>query len=156
MVSDTTGPGVSTDTDKLRRLAEQATAAPWYLDGDAETEGYLFVGNRADGRTHGLWEIVHMTSEKMGGGQLGELTPEARTRRLADAAFIAAANPAAVIELLDRVEKLEAENAQVRALVDPWRCECVEAPGGDELVTYQCKRCALLSILNPKGQVMPV
>lgn len=104
--------------EKLQAKAEAATTGPWYLDGDAESEGHLFVGNRADGRAAGLWEIVHMSAEKMGRGNLGELTLAARSRRVADAAFIAAANPVVVLSLLDRLAAVEAERDQLRSRVD--------------------------------------
>lgn len=70
----------------LRRLAEAATPGPW-----EQSEGGMYV------------DVVDDDS------QVAEVI------RRADAAFIAAANPAAVLALLDEIERLRAgQDGEVR------------------------------------------
>ena len=71
----------------IRDIINAATPGPWYQDG-GEEGGYIFVGNRLEGETNGLWQLVHMSSEKM-----DELNEEARTRHLANARYITEMNP---------------------------------------------------------------
>lgn len=67
---------------ELRKLAEAATPGPWFVRHAATDDGLSEV---EDGRMHGLFPF----------------NCEAH-----DAAFIAAANPKTVLELLDEVTKL--------------------------------------------------
>jgi hypothetical protein len=71
----------------IRDIIEAATPGPWFED-DPGDGNRLFVGNRADGRTHGLWQIVHMSSDRM-----CDLTEEAERRHRADNRFIATFDP---------------------------------------------------------------
>lgn len=94
-----------TDPDDVVVRARQAldgiTPGPWLTD---MCGGRIFVGNRADGRQHGLWEIVHAASDR-----LCDLTERAAQKAGANARLIAAA-PSLVDELTTEVEKLRAEN----------------------------------------------
>ena len=69
------------DTKKLRELAEKATQGEWVYESHA-------IGAVTDNP-----DILKQVASASG----------------ADAAYIAAANPQAIIELLDRVERLNAE-----------------------------------------------
>jgi hypothetical protein len=73
-------------TEELRRLAEAATPGPWVDCGDG---------------------AVRQPSEGVGW--------HAEAYLPADAAYIAAANPAVILALLDRVDSLTAENERLRA-----------------------------------------
>lgn len=85
-------------------LADAATEGPWYVD-DVDR---LYVGNRADGRTAGLWEIIYCTADVM-----DDLTDDAQRRKRADAAFVAASRQA-IPALLAEVAELRRENATLR------------------------------------------
>ena len=106
-----------TEREELRKLAEAATPGPWSLtDGDPAMNGQHWTirrqgvaGIRVSGFTYGS---------------------------NGDAEFIAAANPAAVLGLLDQLDAAEAKLAAVRALhfgeyvEDDDRNRCFEC--GDE------------------------
>jgi hypothetical protein len=94
--------------DELAAKAKAATPGPWFVDQPLDA-GQVFVGNRADGRSHGLWAIVHVT-----GDNLGDLKPEFAAQHRADAEFIAAANPLVVAALIERTRTAESD-ANVRA-----------------------------------------
>ncbi|HIE6103835.1 TPA: ead/Ea22-like family protein [Pseudomonas aeruginosa] len=86
------------DTNKLKELAERATPGPWTLyvpenyQGPEELPGYGV--ECAEGHAI-VW---------------GALEPETGCQFDRDAEFIAAANPAAVLELIAEVERIKAEN----------------------------------------------
>lgn len=96
------------DTEALRALADGATEGPWVM----ETMRHVYVGNRADGRTSGLWSIVHTSDD-----DLGDLTEAARDRVMNDAAFIAAARTA-IPALLAALAERDAEVARLRGEVE--------------------------------------
>ena len=75
--------------DEWEALAEKATPGPWFLDAPGHGDERVFVGNRGDGREHGLWDIVHASSDA-----LRDLTPAAAASETANAAFIAEARTA--------------------------------------------------------------
>lgn len=79
-------------TQELRKLAEAATQGPW-IAGDDEDSDYYLVGPPSFDR------VV--------------TNPVVQLHALNNAEFIAAANPAAIIALLDRVEKAEKDAARV-------------------------------------------
>lgn len=89
------------DINELRRLAQKATPGPWKM---------LLVG---DGRQKfavadsEFLSILTVTDE--GGGTFGTVYDDD------DARFIAAANPAAISELLDSLEAAEKERDALRA-----------------------------------------
>lgn len=79
--------------DELRRLAEAATPGPWVVTGLPAAYVYAQIENEDDNPDD---------VEVAGVG------------RFQDALFIAAANPAAVLALLDRIAALEDESAVLR------------------------------------------
>jgi hypothetical protein len=85
---------------RLRKLAEAATPGPWDASIDLERPDDVRVCYVRDGK-HCDW-CVSLSGECVEGTR--EWTPETLQRWRADAAFIAAANPTAVIALLDAVE----------------------------------------------------
>lgn len=90
--------------NKLRRLAQAATPGPWKM---------LLIG---DGRQKfavadsEFLSILTVTDE--GGATFGTMYDDA------DAKFITAANPAAITELLDRLEAAEKERDALRAKIE--------------------------------------
>lgn len=78
--------------EELRRLAEAATPGPW-------SRGGVTI------------EALHIVAygAPIGERCIADIT-DYRAKRLEDATFIAAANPAAILALLDRLEKLERIN----------------------------------------------
>lgn len=105
-------------TEDLRALAEAATPGPW---------------------TDEVPGMIHQSSTP---GYIGTAEhPE-------DRAFIAAANPTAVLALLDRVEAAEAAVERVRALADSW-------PVGDNgqdyrLAVTQCATAITAALEGPR------
>lgn len=109
------------DLNAIRARAAAATKGPWYLDAGVDNTGTVFVGNRADGREYGLWEIVLAS-----GDPLGDLTPEAAKRELANCEFIAHARQD-IPDLCDEVERLRSIVAGVQAaLADHPKCDKYE------------------------------
>ena len=88
-----------TDMEKLRTLAEAATPGPW-VSGDPS-----FGNGNAQ-------MIVSISDRAMGRDIQGPNLHPA----LFDVEFIAAANPAAVLGLLDQIDAAESKLAAVRAL----------------------------------------
>ena len=119
------------DINKLRRLAQAATPGPWYVTGKLTR----YVEARIDG---GLIQEVAACGPTKADGGYGP-------QQEANARLIAAANPATISELLDRLEAAEKERDELRAEVihikevefprkaqavaDGWRgkCERLEA-----------------------------
>lgn len=83
------------DINKLRRLAQAATPGPWYVTGNLTR----YVEARIDG---GLIQEVAACGPTEADGGYGP-------QQEANARLIAAANPASVSELLDRLEAAEAD-----------------------------------------------
>lgn len=73
--------------------------------------------------TPGPWALDHLPGVF---GQVDEMLPRGDTVLLgytndpADAAYIVAANPTAILALIDRTRKAEATVARIQALVDRW------------------------------------
>ena len=119
------------DINKLRRLAQAATPGPWYVTGKLTR----YVEARIDGWL--IQEVAACGPTKADGGY--------GPQQEANARLIAAANPATISELLDRLEAAEKERDALRAEVihikevefprkaqavaDGWRgkCERLEA-----------------------------
>lgn len=119
------------DTNELRRLAQAATPGPWYVTGKLTR----YVEARIDG---GLIQEVAACGPTKADGGYGP-------QQEANARLIAAANPATISELLERLEAAEkgrdALRAEVthikevefprkaQAVADGWRgkCERLEA-----------------------------
>lgn len=83
------------DTNELRRLAQAATPGPWYVTGKLTR----YVEARIDG---GLIQEVAACGPTKADGGYGP-------QQEANARLIAAANPATISELLDRLEAAEKE-----------------------------------------------
>ena len=98
------------DYDALEAVVVAATPGPWEVDQPGRR---LFVGNQADGRLHGLWQIVHMA-----GDDQNDLTPDAAKEQAADAAHIATFDPAMVADLLARARERDAAIAERDRLRD--------------------------------------
>jgi hypothetical protein len=116
------------DLAELARLEAAATKGPWFVD----ALDSVYVGNRADGRTSGLWAIVYASGDK-----LDDLTPEAQKRVRTDAEFIAAARNAlpwllAQAAMAERMRALFAggPDTPCRTVWDEG-IECVSVPMAD-------------------------
>ena len=136
------------DLAELRRLAENATPGPWTFEAPVRFEvpierelcrcsgvgdEYEFVSETADGHVH-LWRESHIiyAGENVVAGNYDYEDGGILERR--DRDYIAAASPAVVLGLLDRlahmteardnaraeVERLTAQVERVRALADEW------------------------------------
>ena len=90
------------DINELRRLAQEATPGPWkvgqYLGSPRQFVIHMDVGDKGRGSD------VAFTSASFGNDET-----------IANARLIAAANPAAISELLDRLEAAETELAELRS-----------------------------------------
>ena len=100
------------DLTELRRLAEAATPGPWYLDGPwwyGDDDSAYCISTAEDA---GRIAVTIAPPRYIFGGE--------REVRDANARFIAAANPAAVLALLAERDALAAKVERVRALADEW------------------------------------
>ena len=104
------------DTNELRRLAQAATPGPWYVTGKLTR----YVEARIDG---GLIQEVAACGPTKADGGYGP-------QQEANARLIAAANPAAISELLDRIEAAEKERESWKGLAQQF---------GNELDTVRAK-----------------
>lgn len=86
------------DLDELRKLAEAATPGPWHFHQD-------------DGTALDISEVCIPRPEEDVDLSIASLLEDR------DGAFIAAANPATVLALLDRVERAEAATERIREAV---------------------------------------
>lgn len=100
---------MTVDTERLRRLATAATPGPW---GNFQA-GWRFDENlRGGGPINGVlsmsaeWSIC-ATFTGAAWGHAGDVNLDDRSER--DAEFIAAANPATLLALLDRIDELTAK-----------------------------------------------
>lgn len=97
-----------TDREKLRKLAEAATPGPW---------DYY--------RPHPNYR-AYAVDRVMPGGHLGEdVATTGDVYAEENGAYIAAANPTAVLDLLDQLDAAEAKLAAVRARRDDEVAACV-------------------------------
>lgn len=102
-------------TDDLRRLAEQATPGPWATMRDfplaivPSDQINRLVGGSIDPADDARFaqEIAVVQEATMFDGWEAFTRRFDRDRNRADAAYIAAANPTVVLGLLDRIEALE-------------------------------------------------
>lgn len=92
------------DTNELRRLAQAATPGPWYVTGKLTR----YVEARIDG---GLIQEVAACGPTKADGGYGP-------QQEANARLIAAANPATISELLDRLEAAEREAERMKQIVE--------------------------------------
>lgn len=86
------------DLDELERLAKAATPGPWEVDGDGR-DICGFAGRLGAANGEPPYEIT-------------ENNGFMRNSMAADAAFISAANPTVVLELVRRLRAAEAGNAE--------------------------------------------
>ena len=105
------------DINKLRRLAQAATPGPWYATGKLTR----YVEARIDG---GLIQEVAACGPTKADGGYGP-------QQEANARLIAAANPAAISELLDRLEAAEKERDEVAQ-------QLVQSEQGKRKVNEEC------------------
>ena len=91
------------DTKELRRLAQAATSGEWYVERGNHICGRIEV---TDGEEE--WHPVIACTDD----------DETNVDFEANAAFIAAANPTAISELLDRLEAAEKERDELRAKIE--------------------------------------
>ena len=124
------------DTPSLRQLAEAATPGPWspadWNDDFGDT----------------LWTVEASEPEVLGAGQSSIWPDGIRKKRVADtdagdnptddAAYIAAANPRAILELLDEVDALRAAGLILLALVDETDAYQKRPESGDWGVECAC------------------
>lgn len=90
------------DINELRRLAQAATSGEWYV----ERGNHIYGRNEVtDGEE--VWHPVIACTDD----------DEVNVNFEANAAFIAAANPAAVSEIIERLEAAEKERDELRAKV---------------------------------------
>lgn len=87
------------DTKELRRLAEAATPGPWRMVPDERT--YRDLNGHPTGNEYIAGYDVHSDAREIIGCEGINPAQEA------DAEFIATINPATVLALLDRVERLD-------------------------------------------------
>ena len=95
--------------EKLRRLAKAATPGPWYLDGPwwyGDDDSAYCISTAEDA---GRIAVTISPPKYIFGG--------AREIRDANARYIAAANPAVVLDLLDQLDAAEARLAAMREIV---------------------------------------
>lgn len=95
------------DINELRRLAQAATPGPWWVNQDSLNHGFecgvLEINAKDWHALAGAWGVTGAKPSEEGA---------------ANAAFIAAANPAAINELLYRLEAAEKERDALRAKID--------------------------------------
>ena len=95
------------DINELRRLAQAATPGPWWVNQDSLNHGFecgvLEINAKDWHALAGAWGVTGAKPSEEGA---------------ANAAFIAAANPAAINELLDRIEAAEKDIALKERVID--------------------------------------
>lgn len=89
-----------TDHAELRRLAEAATPGPW-----RDVKSQAWVSRNSQGPSDKTGSVLIAVCGKMKDRELVRFNAD---RWRANAAFIAAANPIAILALLDEVERLRA------------------------------------------------
>lgn len=107
---------------KLRQLAQKATQGEWH---PFVRTGVYAVFGPAGARPNSEGVVV--------GWPGFDSAPGSKSQRSANCRFIAAANPVAVLSLLDDNDALAAENDQLRAEVEAMRAfvtECAGTAGG--------------------------
>ncbi len=98
-----------TDLDELEQLARAATPGEWKYRHHPRLGGFV-EAPMSRGMNYGL--------EVLGDDYTGYGDDEQKS---ADAQYIAAANPATLLVLLDRLRKAEAEREQLREDAEKWR-----------------------------------
>jgi hypothetical protein len=128
---------MTVDIEKLKALALAATSGPWEVDtvkseghyGTDEDGGYGFMGYAIiDEEGRPLMDSLNRDQSDIHEDYDGEEHYAWDELAKRDAMFIAAANPAAVLELIAEVERLRAESARYRWLRDKANDERSRAP----------------------------
>lgn len=110
---------MSEDRKQLRNLAKRATPGPWELQTSNSWRRIGTTGGRfADG------DVLAPTTHR------GDNHPDLAARQ-EDLEFIVAANPAAVLAMLDEIDRLKADNAALEKRL----CICQECGGRGEVHT---------------------
>lgn len=121
---------------ELRRLAEAATQGKWVTDGDSVNQHDNVIGH-------------YVAHEK--GGRIAEAFANCMVRTdakcRANASFIAAANPAAVLSLLD-------ENEQLRAEAEPLRKDAGRYRWMRDVAPRLLVKSPLIAMCNSDGSVI--
>ena len=95
------------DTNELRRLAQAATPGPWWVNQGGLNHGFdrgvVEINAKEWHALAGAWAVNGAKPSEEGA---------------ANAEFIAAANPAVINELLDRLEAAEKERDALRARIE--------------------------------------
>lgn len=118
-----------TDTNKLKELAERATPGPWVVD--AQQSGAIFNIESESGD-----QCVAMSQENPAPTRL-----EMNEQRRVNAAFIAAANPKAILGLIAEVERLKEELSQCASAL-PGTYYMDPPDGGNVSIPEQIRRMA--------------
>ncbi|HCC4913449.1 TPA: ead/Ea22-like family protein [Pseudomonas aeruginosa] len=105
------------DTNKLKELAELATPGPWVVD--AQQSGAIFNIESESGDL-----CIAMSQENPASTRL-----EMNEQRRVNAEFIAAANPQAILALLDEIDRLKAEKDAFRSALKPFADYCTATDG---------------------------
>lgn len=98
-----------TDHNELRALALAATPGPWRVGRGSKSRIYAPYHVQPDGHA-----IARTYGSELNGIGVADLTGPVN---IADAAYIAAANPATVLALLEALEALEGLTGDVQALI---------------------------------------
>lgn len=110
---------MSEDRKQLRNLAERATPGPWELQTSNSWRRIGTTGGRfADG------DVLAPTTHR------GDNHPDLAARQ-EDLEFIVAANPSAVLAMLDEIDRIKADNAALEKRL----CICQECGGRGEVHT---------------------
>lgn len=96
------------DLEELKKLALAATPGPWWID----SHGHAMVSH-SEGE-HSL-ALIFQADDRMGPAVRHESTGNlSHWRNDVDATYIAAANPAAILELIERLERAEHERGALQ------------------------------------------
>jgi len=114
--------GLSDDECELRRLAEAATPGPWEWVG-GPPEPFALKSNGKDGKAYQY--VLHGESGRVYSEYSDD--PDFIEVSIDDSAYIAAANPARVLALLDEIERMRESIRQLfdtRVMRTYPDCEC--------------------------------
>lgn len=98
------------DAERLRKLAESATPGPWTMAGTPERP-WPCVSSWHERRGYLLHTMANVRETDP------DVWPHMFETYCRDAAYIAAANPATVLQLLGELDRLRSENAMLREII---------------------------------------
>lgn len=96
---------------QLRDLAGRASRGPWKSAEKDNWRGRAVLAQRSEGYLFRAFAFCRSDQRVPGSTELD----------IANAEFIAAANPSTVMALLDEIEQLKAENSELRRNAEQWR-----------------------------------